>query len=197
MGYYDSFQERWKLCWDARRDTGERVTMYAYSDNSDPQVPGSWTIHGEITVPQRITTTICYFTPFRIGNLRVAYYIHTTKALCAAYSGDDINWTYIGIVIPLGGAGEWDDRLIHSFGITYIFGTYYIIYAALDNANFDYKIGVAYNSSPFSSFTKLLTNPIIDYGNSNCFSPRMTQDNQKFLIYYFTGLGPGYIGTIP
>jgi len=192
--FYDVHLKRWWMYFDTRDAVAGRVNYYSYCD-ADPTVKANWSTPASVTLPNRITATINIPRPFKLGRLYYIAYINDAYDAVAdrqvvwSHSTDCVTWTFGGLLLEKGVAGEWDDRLIHSFGLVYVFGVFYLVYSGLKDGTIIYRIGVAYRSPDlFGVTTKLFTNPIIDYAPDSVTFPSLIMMEEDFRIYY-TGAG--------
>jgi len=186
---YDVHLGRWMMYFDTR--TGAvRENYYSYCD-ADPTVKANWSVPEVITLPNRITATINIPRPVKLGRLYYIAYINDAydtvadRQIVWSHSRDGVNWTFGGLLLEKGAAGEWDDRLIHSFGLTYVSGIYYLVYCGYEEATLIYRIGLSYRVGDlFGLTTKHFLNPIIDYAPDDIAYPTLLMMKEDFRIYY-------------
>jgi len=192
---YDVHLGRWMLYFDTTDSVAGRVNYYSYCD-ADPMVKANWSAPQSITLPNRITTTINIPRPLKLGRMYYIAYINAAYDTVAdrqvvwSYSRDGINWTFGGLLLVKGDIEDWDGRLIHSFGLAYIFGVFYLIYCAMSDVDLKYRVGNAYRVGDLFDLTiKLFTNPILNYAPNNIAFPSLIGMEEDFRIYYL-GWGP-------
>jgi len=192
--FYDVHLGRWMLYFDSYDTVAGRVNYYSYCD-ADPMVKANWSVPQAITLPNRITGTINIPRPIKLGRMYYIAYINdpyvvdtteiSARQVVWSYSRDGVNWIFGGLLLVKGGAEDWDGRLIHSFGLAYMFGVFYLIYCGYSDVDLKYRIGNAYRVADlFNLATKLFTNPILDYAPNNVAFPSLIGMEEDFRIYY-------------
>lgn len=123
----------------------------------------------------------------RCGNIYVGGYYNTGNGISVATSPDFTTWTYRNTILGLGGGGTFDSNALSHISLTYILGNFYCCYSGFDSVN--YRLGIAFNSHPFGTFTKLPTNPLVGLGGAgswnetHTFLPTLLQVEDTFKIY--------------
>ena len=108
-------------------------------------------------------------------------------------SDDGITWTDRGVILS-NDAGAWDKTACRYGSIFKGVDGYYFAYSGQNNDNLDarnwIRIGMAFNWYPFSTFTKDVSNPILECGASvswddwYVFAPSIIVVEQKIMMYY-------------
>jgi len=188
---YDIHLGRWWLYMDTKDTIKGRVNYYSYCD-ADPTVKANWSTPVSVTLPNRFTASIDVPRLLKLGRLYYISYVCdaydgvSDRNIVWSYSTDCVNWTFGGLLLEKGAAGEWDDRTMHSFGLVYIYGIFYLVYCALEEAARIYRIGLAYRAADmFGIATKLFTNPIIAYDPDHVAFPNLIGMEEDFRIYYW------------
>jgi len=80
-----------------------------------------------------------------------------------AYSADGRHWTKFGMVVDVGGPGEWDDLYLETGGAVRLGNTYYLFYGGnhVVAGRTQYGVGLVTFTSATGRYTKSARNPLI------------------------------------
>lgn len=195
---YDDYEtdpnKKWKM-WIFKTRSGEAVReiMYSYSANPDSgwstpvavfvTADDPWWGHSVL----RMGRLWLFFVPRRTAPRNLHLYASSSPSS----KGDDM-----GVCIPLGSAGEWDELQIRYVGAVYISGVLYVLYSGMNGAYL--KIGMAFCAGDLTNvgnYDKYDLNPVIPRGETgdpdatHSFSPCLLQVKEKFYVWY-TGHNP-------
>jgi len=148
--------KRWKMMYTGRDATNiYRDIGYAYSADGK-----SWTKYPGnpvIDVADRVQGPSL----MRLGNKFYCVVENVTdKTMELFYSDDCISWTYWGVILRTGAAGEWDDTLVQYPTLYFDQGTFYMVYTGYDGTI--RRMGLAITQKWFETWFKLPYNPILE-----------------------------------
>lgn len=183
---YDPFEtdpnKKFKMWYEGFNAASVRKVGYAYCSTPN----GAYTKYAGNPLTMPADHQMEPFSVVRLGDLFYGAYYDTSSELSLACSSDGINWTAWGKILNKGGAGEWDFTNIHLFSLTYIFGTFYLVYTGYSTATGKQRIGMAERSNPFGIFDKFPYNPIIQEWSGNTIAcPSFFQYKRGFKFYYW------------
>lgn len=137
-----------------------------------------------------------YTSMVTISGTIYTYYIRSNSSgklgVGLATSSDGISFTDQGLVLDVGGPGDWDGTMASFPGIWYDSGTFYLVYEGSGSStNGDIGLATSTNGTTFTKQGRILTHNTSGFESTNIGTPSLYKVGSTWYLYYH-----GFDGTV-